>query len=197
MRISKPRKRFSHRVEKLPSIPGGSYDDGIRDSKLVEQLGFGLTFWTHIEEAMIAVFSDLVSKDPINPARQIFRSLSNNASRIKVMKAMLQRSPQNVCKGDFYDEAISEFEALNGTRNAYTHGLWRTSTADKKVYLMESTPDEFTFREAREVTPKEVGQFVDRLIAFNNKIKLRAYHDRMRRRSSPETLPPPDPEIKS
>ncbi len=168
-------------VDKTPTIPGGFYDIGIRDSKLAEQLGFGVVLWTHLEEAMIKVFSDLLSHNPINPARQIFRGISNNSTRIKVMKAMLQHSPQNVQKSSVYDELIAEFETLNELRNDYVHGLWHTNANEKKFFLSQPTKEEFTFAPAREVARKEIGEFLGRMIALDTKIKMRVFRARMRR----------------
>ena len=89
------------------------------------------------------------------PARQVFRSLSSEDARIKILKSLLQDAPQNKDKGPEYDEIIALFATVKKRRNAYAHGLWYTHESNR-VWLAEASPDELSFFEKREVKKKEL-----------------------------------------
>ena len=113
----------------------GSYSGGIHDPEMLTLFGIIMASWTHIEEMMIDVVNLLVFVDhdirravakKTNghlPGRQIFRSMSANAVRAKMMQNLLRQFIGNHKKDDVYDEIISEFQTLSNRRNEYIHGL--------------------------------------------------------------------------
>jgi hypothetical protein len=68
---------------------------------------------------MIDIIRVLLGGKPITlgtsedtPARQIFRAINNNHTRIEVLKTLLQKARVNKDKGVVYDEIISGFKSL-------------------------------------------------------------------------------------
>ncbi len=71
-----------------------------------------------------------------SPGRQIFRPISSNNTRAKVLLALLNLFSGNDRKkpDPIYEHIISEFQTLAGLRNDYLHGLWWTKN-NGDVYL--------------------------------------------------------------
>jgi hypothetical protein len=88
-------------------------------------------------------------------ARPIFYGITGQNARIKVMRAMLERSAHNARKGSEFDLIITDFAALNDRRNKYVHGLWYTFE-DGTVWLSESAVNALHFLEWRVVQIDEI-----------------------------------------
>jgi hypothetical protein len=107
------------------------------------------------------------------PARQIFRSVTGEAARISIMRAMLELAPQNQSKGPEYDEIIRLFDIVRKARKTYAHGLWYVND-EGRAFIHEASPDEMAFFEQREVTAKELEKTLERMGAlWSNIVKLR------------------------
>jgi hypothetical protein len=85
-------KRYS-KPEKLKGPLEGFHKE--LEGDFAVALGQIISIWPHIEDVMIWIFEDLLGAKLGAPSRQIFRSITAQQSRIKVMRAMLERSPIN------------------------------------------------------------------------------------------------------
>jgi hypothetical protein len=167
----KPKRFVSERPVVSPILPGAR-QSGILDDEFATALGKFLTYWPHIEEDMIWVLQQLLGADGPALAQQIYRTISTNAARKKVMIALLKHSSINKDKDDFYDEVIEEFDQLNGIRNGYTHGLWSTHQAGA-VFLSKASADVFSHLEPREVRIDEIKAHDKRMRHLSYKIGCR------------------------
>jgi hypothetical protein len=151
---SKPPKRYdSPKQQEHPKLPDGTWQAGVNNNEFREVLGQIVGYWPHVEDQMIEIMGLLLGDR--TPARQVFRAIVANQSRIKVMRALLERSQHNITKGAEYDEIISEFDSLVNKRNAYLHGLWYTHHSGR-VFLAESSIDDGHWFEQREVPIEEL-----------------------------------------
>lgn len=114
------------------------------------------TYWTTVEDEMIEILRDLSGGHLDLPARQIFRSITSNEARRKLLLNLLEKSPLNKGKGDFYDTVISSFYSLNGRRNDYVHGMWFTLDDYSTAFLSSRSIDDLFFLEKREVPIHEL-----------------------------------------
>jgi hypothetical protein len=119
----------------------------------------------------LLVFVDHVRRDVKKktrghlPARQIFRSISANGVRAKVMLNLLGQFIGNYQKDKLYDKAISEFQSLVNLRNDYLHGLWWTKD-DGNVYLQTENLNEFSFNRKKHIPEKDFTTFIKRAVAL-------------------------------
>ena len=122
------------------------------------------THWSHLEESMIGFFALLLGHPaPSSPARQIYRSIIAPNARIKMLKAVLEKSAINRDKTAEYDAVINEFKLLNSKRNTYVHGLWDTHDESGKAFLCEPSSDAFYFLHPRHVPIEELQNTVIRI----------------------------------
>lgn len=91
-------------------------------------------------------------------------------ARIKLFRAVLERSPLNKEKPALYDQIIDEFYSLNAARNKFLHGLWYTYAGNERVFLAEATADEFSFIEQREIKIGEIQAVTKRISDLTRKI---------------------------
>lgn len=168
---SKEPKRYSFRPGKNRPRDG-SHAFGLYDPKYHKALGEMISLWPHVEEQMIDILRELIGSDFSLPARQIFKSVVSNEARRKMMLALLERSPANMNKDRFYDDAIAEFYSLNGRRNDYVHGIWSTHQETGRVSIAVESIDDFYFFESRYVPvteiqtlTKEMDKFLGNLIS--------------------------------
>jgi hypothetical protein len=120
---------------------------------------------------MICVLRDLIAGHARVPARQIFRSVISEAARIKIMTALLEHSPENASKGQFYDNVISSFRTLNSKRNAMVHGLWWTRD-DGKVFIAKESLDEYATSKGRLVSAREVRFILKKMATLLKQLAL-------------------------
>ena len=128
---------------------------GLHNPEFAVVLGDLVTYWPHLEEQMIDFFALLMGETQDFPARQIFRSIVAQSARVKVMKALLERTRTNRDKDEEYDRIVTDFAALNDLRNVYVHGLWLTHESSR-VFLSELALDDFHFLKKREVRLEEL-----------------------------------------
>ena len=169
-------KRYPPDRKKLPPIPEGAFETGVSNPKMAAILGQMATYWPQVEDAMIDFFRDLLGllRDEDFPARQIFKSIINAQTRIKILSTLLKRTEHNKNKSANYDWVIKEFSQLNDARNSYLHGLWHTFE-DGRAFLAEYSIDEDYFMQQREVTHDEVEKVLQRMAQLRALTKLRHF----------------------
>jgi len=91
------------------------------------------------------------------------------------MRTVLEKSPLHKDKSGFFDQIISEYAALNATRNKYVHGLWYTLEDEPRVFLEEETDNYRAFLEKREVPYAEITGTLHRMIALISKLLEREH----------------------
>jgi hypothetical protein len=113
-----------------PIIPAetGTWRAGIYNPEMLALFGTIMSIWVHIEETMIEVVDLLVFVDHDirravgrktrghMPGRQIFRSISANGVRVRMMLNLLRQFIGNYQKDPLYDDVISEFQSLVNLR---------------------------------------------------------------------------------
>jgi hypothetical protein len=107
----------------------------------------------------------------------LFRAVNVNATRIKVLKALLHEAPINKDRTLEYDEIIDEFEAISKIRNSYVHGLWYTHDSGT-VYIAVASVDDFSFFEKREIGVEEIKGNIERLAELWQRIMKLTVYDR-------------------
>lgn len=177
MSDAKKPKRFTSK-RKPKGHPAGSYTSGIKNQQFAEQLGLLVSYWNHVEESMIDVFRDLLGGGNRAPGRQIFRAITGNQSRIKVMKVALEQAPINSEKSNVYDYILDQFQTLNQKRNDYVHGLWFSHEATGRAFLSARATDDLHFMEQREVGIEELKDFI---LEMGKLINLINWNETMRR----------------
>lgn len=162
---------------------------GIRDPKMAAIFGWMMSYWPHVEEQIIFIFEELISgknvvftdtarKDAQNDtaisraSREIFLNITNNQSRIKIMRSLLL-APHNAERQELYDEIIDEFYSLNDQRNQYIHGRWMWTDQDKTLSFWAPSAEQFLHLEPRHVTEKELSLVFNRMRALFEKIGRR------------------------
>jgi hypothetical protein len=168
---SKPKQRYSW-APLAPKSPSGSYTSGITVPQFAQVLGEIVAYWSEIEEAMILVLAILLGNANIHqsPARQVFRSLTSEQVRLKVMRSLLHEAPINQDKDEIFDEIIDEFEALNKLRNNYVHGLWATHRSGR-VFIAEATTDnDVPFLRQKPISIKQLENTLKRMRDLITKI---------------------------
>ena len=167
----KPLKRWSPEWPELKT-PAGTLTGCIKDEIIIARLGTICYLWTHVEEQMIGFFNDLIgTENSMETARQIFRAIINQKTRIDVMRTLLTHGRHNKNKDQNYDHILDEFDKTNRMRNNYIHGLW-WSHEDGHTYLQSPSVDEMGERQARRVTVKELDNYIKRLMKFQLMIQF-------------------------
>jgi hypothetical protein len=150
----------------------GTYFHGIPPD-FAQIIGHIVVQWALLEEEMIAIMASLLGDIHDSPARQVFRSLTSEQVRLKVMRSLLHEAKMNVSKSAFYDEVIAEFASLNKIRNSYVHGLWSTHQETGKVFIAEATSDEdFPFFANKRIVLKQLEDTLKRIIELARKVAL-------------------------
>lgn len=145
----KPAKRWDGPNQKRPPQNGRVF--GISNQQVAASYGFVVSYWWHVEEAMIWVLADLLSGDntvfmsPDATVGQVFRSIVSNDARIKLMRSLLTTTPQNRNRSLEFDQIIDEFERLNRRRNGLVHGVWHTDPVTQLVTVAKSTPQGYPY----------------------------------------------------
>jgi hypothetical protein len=163
--MNTPRKIKRYGMD-IPSVSTrqGTYSSGLTNDDYAVALAEIITQWSSLEETMIGFLGLLLGhQTSTSPARQIYRSIIAPNARIKMLKAVLEKSQINRDKTAEYDEVISEFELLNRERNTFVHGLWETHHESGRAFLREPSPDEFYFFEQRYVPIEELQNIVIRI----------------------------------
>lgn len=161
-RAPKPPKRWKPQTKPSPHAEGGYF--GIVEPKAAAAFGFIITYWPHIEEWMIRVLDELLTGERaphmsgrVSPAaRQVWSSVINAQARIKIMRTLLEKGPQNVAMPGGYDAILDEFDSLNDLRNRLVHGLWMTDHDRKRVMYWPAAVEEHTKRQPLRVTVEEL-----------------------------------------
>jgi hypothetical protein len=164
-----PKRYSSRQLLDAPNFALGIFKSGLHDAAVSSALGQVLSNWTHVEEAMIDVMAILLGGQPQLPARQIFRAINNNYSRIVVLTSLLEKAPINSDKSAEYDEIIREFKRLNTIRNKFAHGLWSTGSSGA-AFLAEPTAEDFSFMARREVKLEEINEAIESMRLLQGKI---------------------------
>jgi hypothetical protein len=145
---------------------GGRYNGGITNPTMLLRFGEIIATWPHVEQMMVDVLDMLIfsSHDYRRtaghmPGQQIFRSISANGVRIKLLRNLLTRFPGNVKKDALFDQVIHDFQTLVNQRNDYVHGLWWTFE-DGRVFLQTENIEEYAWGIQREVTLQEFSDFL-------------------------------------
>jgi hypothetical protein len=153
--------------------PTGTFRGGICNPEFLLLFGSIISSWVHLEEEMIDVVNLLVFVDHDirraaatktrghMPGRQIFRSISANGVRTKMMRNLLGQFLGNYTKNSLYDDVISEFQCLVNLRNDWLHGLWWT-LEDGRVFLQVENVNEFSFSSKKEVKKEALEDFIKR-----------------------------------
>lgn len=76
-------------------------------------------------------------------AGHISRTILSPAARIDLMRALLERAPQNSGRPTYFDEIIAEFQAVTKLRNQYAHGKWETCDQTGDLYLVRPNDDPY------------------------------------------------------
>jgi hypothetical protein len=155
----------------------GSFYYGIPDD-FGEVVGHVVVQWAHLEEEMIAVMASLLGDINTSPARQVFRSLTSEQARLKVMRSLLHEAKSNISKSKYYDEVIDEFASLNKIRNSYVHGLWYTHSTGKVLIAEVRSDEESTFDRKKPISLNQVKHTLRRIIELSRTVGLqtRAEH---------------------
>jgi hypothetical protein len=147
-------------TKKIDPRETGTWVAGIRNQEMLTLFGELISDWVHVEEAMIdvivlSIFPDSDIRRQVEnrsrgflPGRQIFRPISSNGTRAKVMVSLLTHFPGNDRKKSdpIYERIVSEFQSLVALRNDYLHGLWWTKhTSD--VYLQTENVEQISFNQ--------------------------------------------------
>ena len=179
--------------EKIDPKETGTWTAGVRNQEILVLFGEIFSDWVHVEEAMIDIMDALVFPDGqslrlvenksrgFSPGRQIFRTISNNNTRAKVLLSLLNDFPGNDRKrtDPVYEEIISEFQSLANLRNDYLHGLWWTKL-NGDVYLQTENKEATTFFNQRRRIPKaDFQSFLTRMPKLIRKIEKTAIKHRM------------------
>lgn len=137
-------KRWTTPNSKSPLVHGSLF--GIMNEKVAAAYGQVVSYWWHVEDAMIWMLADLLSgknttfMTPDATEGQVFRSIVSNDARIKLMRSLLTTSAHNQHRPAEYDAIIDEFEKINRRRNGLVHGIWRTDPVTQVVTVAKSTP---------------------------------------------------------
>jgi hypothetical protein len=122
---------------------------------------------------MVHVFAELLNISDSDSARQVFRSIINQRTRLDLMRNALECWPAHQHKPQELDDILSEFAALNTARNQYLHGLWYTHNESGRVFLVDETEDYDYFHKRREVKPNALLATLKRMTAFIRRIRNR------------------------
>jgi len=156
---TKPPVRYQFSLDDM--LPPGSYTSGIHNTEIATDVCRIITEWPHIEEQFIPLFAQLTGINDINSARIVFRTIVSQDARLKIMMAMLEKSPHHADKAVKFDELIAEFKSLNGARNEYAHALWWTEDRGD-VYLSSNLDTYFGYSEPRVMPKNETKQILAR-----------------------------------
>jgi hypothetical protein len=162
-----------------------SYEIGVQNDDFAALLGKLTGYWPHVEERMICVLRDLIAGHAKVPARQIFRSVISEAARIRIMTALLEHSPMNAGKNQFYDKVIFAFRSLNSKRNAMVHGVWWTRD-DGKIFVSKESLDEHPVGNGRPVPIKELSTIIKKMEGLVK--RLASHEHKLNRRWFRETI---------
>jgi hypothetical protein len=162
-----------------------SYEIGIQNDDFAAAFGKLTAYWPHVEERMICVLRDLIAGHTLVPARQIFRSVISEAVRIRIMTALLEHSPGNAGKSQFYDKILLDFRSLNSKRNVMVHGIWWTRD-DGKMFVSKESLNEYSVGNGREVPLKEVSAIIKKVAALIK--RLTSHEKKLNRRWFPEKI---------
>lgn len=157
---SKPPVRYQPTADDM--LPPGTYTSGIHDADIAADVCRIITEWPQIEEYFIPLFAHLADIADANNARIVFRTIRAQDARLKIMTAMLEKSPVHADKTAKYDELIAEFKSINGMRNDYAHGMWLTEDIERKVYLASDLDNYFGHGVPRVVLRSETTGILDR-----------------------------------
>lgn len=159
---SKPIRRYVPPKPSRRTTEGGAYLMGLPEGDFASVVGQVITFWPHLEEAMIGVLGTLIgSGTSTDAAHPIFRSINAERLRVDIMQTLLETSPINKHRSSDYDDALKEFLALNKLRNDYVHGLWFVNKATGKVAI--AAPDASNPYPFYAKKPVSLGQVKDTL----------------------------------
>lgn len=187
---SKPIVRHTGSIKlpkKPPKMLQGNYTGGLHNPDIASYVGSLITYLPHIEERMITIMSLLMGGNA--PARQVFRSLTSEEARIKVMRSLLERAPINQDKDKAFDEVIDLFVEVKNKRNAYAHGLWWTHDETKRTFIEEPTTSEgFGFFSRREVKLNELKATTKRMNDLIRKANSIIYPDVASMKATMEAL---------
>lgn len=178
-RTPKPPTRYKVRTRTSPQL-GGTF--GITDPVYAAEMGFIVTYWTHVEDYMMNVlFLQLMSGgsfpgDSHQPlawsSRQIFRSVISQKARITIMRELLHKAPFNTHLSQKYDDLIDEFSSINGTRNDYVHGMWMVESETNRLLFWYTEAEIMSNIEPRPVTITELQGVSARMRAFMHSLMV-------------------------
>lgn len=180
-----------------PEDDGEEYTRGINNDKMCQYVGYVITFWPQLEERMVAFFADLAGVESEQDARIIFRSIINQKTRISIMRALLEKSPNHKARSEWFDSLIDEYASLNRIRNIYAHGLWYTRVSDSSVFIEEDAETHLPFLQKREVRADDIISILLRFNKFSGELQERAKLlalIRVMRETSPQIPSPPSSE---
>lgn len=154
---------------RAPLSPDGTYTPGIQNQRIASQVGYIISFLPHVEERMIDVMALLLGGKGA-PAKQVFRTLTSEDARVKVMRSLLEKAEHNQTKGQEFDDLIDLFIEIKKRRNTYAHGLWWTHQETDRVFIEEPSDSiSTTFFSRREIQDHELKQTLERLSIFFSK----------------------------
>ena len=152
---------------------------GIANPIVAVQFGFLVSYWWHVEEQMIYLLDELITGAARKQygldlsARQIFRSITSQDGRVKLMRNLLETLPHNSSKSSLYDEMLDEFASINSQRNKYVHGIWTTDLGTGQVRLRKATIQHEVYEGAVTVLPEEVQALTNRMQTLYTRVAVR------------------------
>jgi len=176
---TKPLKRWRPPVERSGESHPQGVTWGITDRHIAAAYGYLVSYWWHVEEQMIYLLDELLtgqakaSYPPELSARQVFRSITSQDGRIKLMKNLLETLQHNVHRCRRYDELIDEFAAVNSLRNKFVHGIWATDSATGEVRLRKATIQHEAYEPSTVITLAEIEAVQARMRSLFERVAVR------------------------
>jgi hypothetical protein len=148
-------------------MPDGSFVEGISNPDYAVLFAAIVTEFNAVETRMPNILSVLLGMPDSRSAGYVYRAIINAGARLQVMKAVLEKAPNNAERGDEYDDVLKEFGAIRLRRNNYVHGLWYTQEKTNKVFLSVKDEHGFAFFDAKEEPIKNLQELLDRIRKLN------------------------------
>lgn len=120
----------------------GTFTLGIHNAEAAEIFAALMSEFVFLEQAMEFVLDRLLHTKQ-NVAGHISRTILSPATRVEMMRALLENAPHNSTKPDCYDEIIREFKEISRLRNHYAHGKWETDDENGELYLVRPKEDPY------------------------------------------------------
>ena len=139
----------------------GAWSAGLWSDAQAVLLGRIAGLMPQVDEMMADLTARLLG-DAVLPGRTIFRGLSGDEQRVKVLRALIAHGPADAGAIGI-DEAIAGYAGARRRWRAYLHGLWYTHENGRTFLAAPGGADAATFLVAREVKTVELEAELARL----------------------------------